>query len=73
MKAKVPPTPKPKPSRPNEEFNAGARAAERRVLRYLRGLRDTSEDPIQDLEGAIVWVENMAERSAKRAGGQGRK
>jgi len=74
MKQHVPPTQKPThPRRPNHEFNAGEAAARQRILRYARGLRDTSEDPIQDLEVLIFWIEGMSERSAKRRGGQGRK
>ena len=73
MKAHVPPTQKPPHQhRPNPEFNAGAAETRKRILSKLMRLR-CSCDPLEDLEEVIIWVKGMSKRSAKRAGGQGRK
>ncbi len=73
MKNRVPPTAPPTHQhRPNPEFNAGAAETRKRILTKLARLR-TSCDPLEDLEEVIIWIKGMSKRSAKRAGGQGRK
>lgn len=54
--------------RPNPEFNAGEEAARKRIIGHLQRLGA----PAADVLALVIWIENMAERSAKRPGGQGR-
>ena len=55
--------------RPNPEFNAGAAQARKRIINHLQSLDSASTDVL----ALVLWIKEMAERSAKRPGGQGRK
>ena len=54
--------------RPNEEFNAGGRAARKSFSQYLKRLKAKPGTSVATVDTILVWLDQSAKRNSGKGG-----